>query len=307
MSEPYHIPVMVERVIDYLNVVKDGLYVDCTLGGGGHSQALLEKGGIVIGIDRDPEAIEYSRNRLKRYNDRFTARVGRFSHIAEITGSNSGKVNGVLMDLGISSKMIDNPARGFSFMSDGPLLMNMSGDGATARDIINTMSIEELARIFREYGEERFARKIANAIVQSRSLHPIDTTHQLAEIVEKAVGGKMPQKSKARIFQALRIYINDEINELNTGLTGAVTVLKPGGRICVISYHSIEDRVVKQFIKNGSNPCICPPGIPVCKCNQVASLKMVTRKPIKASAHEIIENVRARSAHLRVAEKVTGE
>ena len=304
MSTVYHIPVMINEVIDFLRVYDGGLYVDCTLGGGGHSLSILEQGGKIIGIDRDNTAVAYARERLSCFGESFSAQVARFSHVAEILGNKAGSVDGVVMDLGVSSAMIDDPSRGFSYRMDGPLLMTMESGGMTAFEVINTKSSRELTRIFQDYSEERNAAKIARAITRARSIHPIETTGKLAEIVEETVGGRMPHKSKARIFQALRIYVNDEIGELHRGLNAAVKVLRIGGRICVITYHSIEDRVVKEFLKEKANPCICPPDIPECRCGRAPFMKVVTKKPIKPSRDEVIRNPKARSALLRVGEKI---
>ena len=304
VSEDFHISVMVHEIRDFLRVVIGGLYVDCTLGGGGHSLAILERGGNIIGIDRDQEAVLYATTRLEQYRDRVTFHVGRFSDIDEIVGSDSGSVDGVVMDLGMSSRMIDDPSRGFSYRKEGPLLMTMESGGETAFDIVNRKSVEELTTIFSELGEERNAHRIACAIVRTRSSHPIETTSELADIVEKTVGPRMPQKSKARVFQALRIYINKEIEEMKQGLNGAVHVMKQGGRLCVISYHSIEDRVVKDFLKTMYNPCICPPDLPVCRCGKKSVMKCITRKPLRPSHSEVARNPRSHSALLRVGEKV---
>jgi len=307
MAETFHIPVMVSEVLHFLNVVCSGLYVDCTLGGGGHSQAILEKGGRVIGIDRDPDAVAYSQARLAKYRDRFQAHIARFSGIDEITRENAGSIDGILLDLGVSSRMIDDPSRGFSYMSDGPLLMNMGVNSeVTAFDVVNTKSKEEPSAIFKKFGEEHKSKRIAHSIVKFRSSHPIKTTRELADIIEKSIGGSMPQKSKARIFQALRIYVNDEINELEKVLRGAVSVLKSGGRLCVISYHSLEDRIVKQFMKEQADPCICPPDLPVCRCGKVPTMKIITKKVVRAKQQEIAYNSRSRSALLRAAEKIAG-
>ncbi len=257
-----------------------------------------------IGIDRDDGAVEYAEDKLIAYRDRFEAHVTTFSNIIEVSGIYAGKIDGVLMDLGVSSRMIDNPSRGFSYKKNGPLLMNMGCSDVNAFEIINTKSKKELSRIFKEYGEERHARKIADSIVNFRSSHPIKTTRELADIVEKSVGGKMPQKSKARIFQALRIYVNDEINELRRGLDGALKVMKTGGRLCVIAYHSLEDRIVKEFMKTQAYPCICLPDMPICRCGRLPTMKIITRRAVRASEQEVISNIRSRSALLRVAEKI---
>lgn len=306
MNEQYHIPVMLPETIDMLDIVKDGLYIDCTLGGGGHTLEIIKKGGRVIGIDRDPAAVKHSKEILSSYHDRFEVHTAVFSDIEKIAGVYAGSVDGVLMDLGMSSRMIDDQSRGFSYRGDGPLLMNMGESSLTASYIINNYPAEELTLIFRKYGEERFASKIAAAIVKARTSGPLNTTKELSEIIEKTVGGRMPQKSKARVFQALRIYVNDELNELEKGLAGAVKVLKPGGRLCVISYHSIEDRIVKNFMVESQNPCICPKGLPECRCGKEPLIKIITRKPVTPSEMELAANVRSHSARLRAAEKLAG-
>lgn len=305
MGDAYHIPVMVKEVLDCLRVASGGIYVDCTLGGGGHSNAILENGGSVIGIDRDADAIRFAGGRLSRFGDRFRAHRARFSQMLDIVGQDAGAVDGVLMDLGVSSRMIDDPSRGFSYRADGPLRMTMDESGTSAFDIINTYDEHELARMFRTFGEERNALRIARAIVRAKKSGPIRTTVELADIIEKAAGGPAPQKTKSRIFQALRIYINDELGELERGLADSLKVLKPGGRLCVISYHSLEDRMVKRFMRDNAAPCVCPPGLP-CVCGLKPLLKVITRKPVTPSDAETAENPRARSALLRAAER-TGE
>jgi 16S rRNA (cytosine1402-N4)-methyltransferase len=304
MNNQYHIPVMVHEVLNMMNVEENELYVDCTLGGGGHAETILERGGRLIGIDRDPGAIQFAAARLSRYGSRCELHNAHFSRVEEIIGERAGTVSGVLMDLGISSMMIDDATRGFSFMHEGPLLMTMGIGAVTAYNVVNTKSAEELAAIFHTYGEERYSRKIADAIVTGRSRQPIRTTTELAALIEESLGGRMPQKSKARIFQALRIYVNDELNELRKGLEGVLHILKPRGRLCVISYHSLEDRIVKQFIRDKAEPCICPPGLPECRCGRKPSLKIITRKPLKPAPEEQSSNPRSRSAHLRAAEKI---
>lgn len=304
MSEEYHIPVMVREVMDYLQVSPGGLFMDCTLGGGGHTAEMLARGGRVIGIDRDPEAVRFANERLSEYQDSFTAVVSEFSRIREVAGRNAGAVDGIVMDLGVSSRMIDDPSRGFSYRHEGPLLMTMGESGVTAADIVNSWRATELAALFRDYGEERNSSKIAKAIVEERSRRPIQSTGDLADVIEKTVGPRLPQKSKARIFQALRIAVNREVEELETGLDGAMDVLKSGGRLCVISYHSVEDRIVKSFMKDRANPCICPPSLPICRCGKTPSLKLITGKPVKPQEAEMAVNSRAHSALLRVGEKL---
>ena len=304
---------MPDEVIAYLDVTAGGLYVDCTLGGGGHTRAILERGGTVIGIDRDPDAVDHARRYLFDFQGRFFAQVARFSAVVEVarramsltqwSGSHPGAVDGVLMDLGVSSKMVDDPSKGFSYRLSGPLLMNMGCGDKTAYDIVNGMPVHELSSLILKFGEERKARTIARAIERVRSSHPIETTVELAGIIEKAVGSRMPQKSKARVFQALRIAVNDELDELHQGLDGALELLKPRGRLCVISYHSLEDRAVKNFLREQSGPCICPPDLPVCRCGRQAMLRIITKKAVKPSSGEIERNPRARSARLRAAEK----
>ena len=304
MLEHFHTPVMVAEVLNMLKVTEEGLYMDCTLGGGGHSQAILDRGGTVAAMDRDPDAVSYSMERLARYGGRFSAHRSLFSRIREIAGESAGHFDGVLFDLGISSRMIDDPSKGFSYRLDGPLLMDMGGGRESAYEVVNTRSKNELTHIFKEYGEERKASRIADAIVKRRSPHPIETTGELAGIIEAAVGSYLPQKSKARVFQALRMYVNNELEELQKGLEGALEILRVGGRLCVISYHSLEDRLVKRFMKEMSEPCICPPDLPECRCGKKPVLRIVTRKPMKASEKEAAENPRAHSALFRASEKV---
>ena len=304
MNEKYHIPVLLEEVQKYLRVKEGGLYIDCTLGGGGHARGILEQGGSVVGIDRDPEAVDFAAKALQEYGDRFEAHASRFSHIETIAGSRAGSIDGVLMDLGVSSRMIDNAARGFSFQHNGPLLMTMGENDQTAIEVINTHEAKDLAELFRRYGEERYAKIIADSIVKIRSLREITTTTELADIIEDAVGKRKPQKSKARVFQALRIYVNDELGELRKGLAGALDVMREGGRLLVIAYHSLEDRIVKRCMREEADPCLCPKDLPECRCGRTPRLKLVTNKIITPSEEEVERNVRARSAKMRVAEKI---
>ncbi len=295
---------MLDQVLDLLRIREDGFYIDCTLGGGGHAEAMLLRGARVLGSDRDAESIAFAKNRLSRFGERFQAARARFSSIKEIVGVHAGTVDGVLMDLGVSSRMIDVPARGFSYLEEGPLTMDMGLSATRADEIVNTWDRERLTRIFRVYGEERHAARIADAIVRRRASAPISTTSDLARLVEETVGGHLPQKSKARIFQALRIAVNDEMDELGQGLEGARDVLRPGGRLCVISYHSLEDRLVKNFMRDQEHPCICPPDLPFCRCGKTPAMRVVTRKPVMADERETAANPRARSAVLRAAEKL---
>lgn len=306
MTDAFHVPVLLDETLGYLRVTAGGLYVDCTLGGGGHSRAILERGGKVIGIDRDPDAIAAAAEKLSEYQGRFELHSGPFSRLETYAGDRAGGVDGVLMDLGVSSHMLDTAARGFSFQADGPLLMTMGGGGVTAREVINTMPVRELAEIFRRYGEERNSRIIAEAIGKFRALGEITTTGELSAIIERTVRGPHPQKAKARIFQALRIHVNDELGELQSGLAAALRILRVGGRLCVIAYHSLEDRIVKLFMREKVDPCVCPKDIPECRCGRVPELKLITRRAVTASGREIADNPRARSAKLRAAEKIAG-
>jgi 16S rRNA (cytosine1402-N4)-methyltransferase len=305
MGADYHIPVLRDEVLEYLQVREGGFYIDCTLGGGGHAEAMLDRGAAVLGIDRDRDAIEYATERLKRFGERFRAERARFSELEEVAGIHLGAIDGVLMDLGVSSRMIDDPEKGFSYLYNGPLSMDMGLSGTSAYEVVNSRDVSSLTAIFREYGEERQSRRIAEAIVHARSSKPLATTRDLSELIERVVGGKLPQKSKARIFQALRIAVNDELGELRTALAASLRVLRSGGRLGVISYHSLEDRLVKEFMRSESSPCICPPDLPECRCGRKPTLSLVTRKPVRAGDREVAHNVRARSALFRIAERTT--
>lgn len=303
MNEFYHDPVMLREVIEILGPESGKIIIDCTLGGGGHTNGFLEKGAYVAALDRDIEAVRYSESKLKSFAGNFEIVKGRFSEVKKLLSKYVGMADGILMDLGLSSKMIDDPSRGFSYNYDSPLLMTMEDGLKTAAEVVNELAEGELYRIFKEFGEERNSRKIARAVVERRKQKPLKTTLDLSGIIEKYCSGGMPQKSKARIFQALRIYVNDEMGELNKGLEGAVDMIKTGGKICVISYHSLEDRAVKTFFRNKSVGCTCPPGFPVCVCGKKKELDLLSRKPIKPTLSEISANSRARSAVLRAAVK----
>ncbi len=306
-----HRPVLLAPFLELGFPPEGTVFVDATFGAGGHSRALLERfPGIhtCIGIDRDGElqasvASAFQDPRLKLV-------VGRFSSLPSLlAGINVGGVDGILFDLGVCSHHFDDPARGFSFQSPGPLDMRLDrSQGLTAADLVNGESKEELSRIFWEYGEERFSRRIARAIVESREKTGIATTLDLVRVVETAIPKPLRESSRihpaTRVFQALRIAVNEELDELRRGLLEAFECLKPGGRISVISFHSLEDRIVKTFFATRKKGCTCPPGLPVCMCGQKPTLEVLTRKPIVADEVEIHENPRARSAKMRVAQKI---
>ena len=302
-----HKPVLLRETIEALAVQPGGRYIDCTLGGGGHSLAILEAsapGGQLLGIDADPEAIHNVTERLGNYRDSTLFVNDNFGNLDAICNKYKfAPVHGILFDLGLSSVQLDDDPRGFSFRYDAALDMRFGPQQhTTAADIINNYSETELAQIIKEYGEEPFARKIARHIVESR---PVKTTLQLAGIVEAAVGGRHGKIHPAtRTFQALRIEVNQEMENLKAGLKAALNVLGPGGRLVVIAYHSLEDRIVKQFMQLESKDCICPPTMPVCRCSHKATLHILTKKVIFPSAEEIRTNPRSRSARMRVAEKL---
>ena len=305
-----HQPVLYQEVIDLLRPQKSGHYVDATLGAGGHAEGILtasDPDGILVGLDLDIQALEIARQRLSKYGERAVVRHASYTQIEQILKELKWSgMNGILFDLGVSSMQLETPERGFSFLQDGPLDMRFdSQQELTAQQLVNEMKEEELAKIIWEFGEEPQARKIAAAIIRAR---PLSTTHQLADLV-----GSVMQEKHGRIhpatlvFQALRIAVNSELQNLKTGLDQAIPLLIKDGRIAVISFHSLEDRMVKQTFQRQSRNCICPPEQPVCTCGHVASLKVITRHAIKPSAQEVQFNPRARSAHLRVAQKVIGE
>ncbi len=303
-----HIPVLGETAVEWLVWRTDGTYIDATLGAGGHSESIcrtLTGHGRLVAIDRDPVAHRLAEERLGPWRDRVEQRLARFGRLGEnLDEAGTSRVSGALFDLGVSSVQLDTPERGFSFRFDSPLDMRMGPDAPhNAKDIVNQWSPEELRRIFRDYGEEPRARRIANAIARERAKRPIETTGRLADIVKDAGHGK-PEKVLARVFQAVRIAANQEMDELREGLGQAVERLEPGGRLVAIAYHSIEDRVVKMFISEQAADCVCPPDLPVCRCDHRAVLRSLTRHVIKPSPEEIASNPRARSARMRVAERL---
>ena len=297
--------------MENLAIRPDGIYVDGTLGGGGHSYHILERltdGGRLIGIDQDTDAIAAASERLAKYSDSVTIVHDNYEHIAEVLESLSiPKADGILLDLGVSSYQLDNPERGFSYRTDAPLDMRMDqGSALSAKDIVNTYPQEELTRILREYGEERCAARIAANIVREREKKPLETTGDLSRIIRASIPGKMREKGgnpDKRTFQAIRIACNRELDVLRDSLDQMIDLLNPGGRLCVITFHSLEDRIVKNAFKRNENPCTCPPEFPVCVCGKKPKGRVVTRKAIAPSAQELEVNRRSASAKLRVFER----
>lgn len=307
-----HISVLLNETINGLNIKPDGVYVDGTLGGGGHSLEIvkrLNKGGHLYGIDRDEDAIEAASDRLKEYSDRFTAVHGNFYNAADILESlGVDRIDGMILDLGVSSHQLDEAQRGFSYMQDAPLDMRMDRQsGYSAWNVVNEKTEKELNDIIFKYGEEKWAKRIAQFIVAEREKKPIDTTGELVEIIKKAVpkgarrDGPHPAK---RTFQAIRIEVNGELAILDSTVDNVVEKLNTGGRICVITFHSLEDRIIKNAMRRHENPCACPPEFPVCVCGKKADGKVITRKPILPSEEELEQNPRARSAKLRIMQKI---
>lgn len=301
-----HQPIMLNECIENLNIKKDGIYVDGTMGGAGHSSKIVEKleSGLLIGIDRDLEALEASKKRLKDYgNVKYVH--GRHEDILEhLSALGIDRIDGVLLDLGISSYQIDEGARGFSYTKDAELDMRMDQtQELSAKDIVNGYSIEELEKIFFEYGEEKFSKRIAERIAQARKIKTIETTYELADIVRSAVP-KDAVNSFKRIFQALRIEVNGELKELKKAILDIASVLNDGGRICIITFHSLEDRIVKETFLELQGKCTCPKDFPKCVCGFKSYGKVITRKPIVPTEQEIEENPRSKSAKLRVFERI---
>lgn len=309
-----HKPVLLEECIEGLNIIENGIYVDGTLGGAGHSEEILKrlgKNGLLIGIDQDEEAIEASGERLKKVSTKgsFVTIHSNFENIRHILKDlNIRSVNGILLDLGVSSHQLDIGGRGFSYLEDAPLDMRMNRNaGFSAKELVNTWKKEEIERIIREYGEEKWAARIAEFICEARKRTKIETTAQLVNIIKSAVpaaarrDGPHPAK---RTFQAIRIAVNRELEALETALPEALECLAAGGRLCVITFHSLEDRIVKNFIRDRTGKCKCPPNFPQCVCGAVKKIKAITTKPITPSQTELASNHRSRSAKLRIAEKL---
>jgi 16S rRNA (cytosine1402-N4)-methyltransferase len=307
MSLPVHVPVLLDEVVAGLQPQSGGYFVDCTVGLGGHAAAILEKispSGRLLGIDTDPEAIKLSQDKLGDYGEAVTLVNDNFINLEAICKRyHFHPVDGILFDLGVSSLQLDTAERGFSFHLDAPLNMRFDpGQGLTASDIVNSFSEQELAKLIEKYGEERHSRRIARYIVQNR---PIVTTVELARLVEQASGGKRTRIHPAtRTFMALRIAANSELQNLELALKQTVNLLRPGGRLTVISYHSLEDRIVKQFMRYAASSCLCPPGTVICRCGHEPTLKLISRKVIKPTSLETESNPRSRSAKLRIAERL---
>lgn len=308
MERPTHVPVLLREVLELLRPERGGVYVDATLGLGGHAEALLGASPSLrlVGLDRDGAALALARERLAPFGERAVLVEGRHEELAShLDRLGILRVDGVLADLGVSSFQLDTPERGFSFRFDGPLDMRMSGTGPTAADLVNGLSDGELARVFREYGEERMAGRIARSIVRKRQEAPIVRTSELRELVVRAVGGRHEKKDPAtRVFQALRIATNHELEELERFLDDAIARLSLGSRLAVLSYHSLEDRIVKTAFTRHATGCTCPPSFPACVCSRRKLIALVTKKPVRPSLGEIGENPRARSARLRAVERV---
>lgn len=307
-----HYSVLLEETIENLAIKPDGIYVDGTLGGGGHSYQIakrLTQGGRLIGIDQDKDAIQAATERLKEFEDRVTIVRSNYSNMANVLKElGIDKVDGIVLDLGVSSFQLDTPERGFTYRAeDAPLDMRMDDRQAlTAKDIVNEYSEMELFRIIRDYGEDRFAKNIAKHIVEARAKKPIETTGELNEIIKASIPMKVqvtgghPSK---RTYQAIRIELNHELDVLQDNLDEMISVLNPEGRICIITFHSLEDRIVKSNFKKNENPCTCPTNFPVCVCGNVSKGKVISRKPILPSKEELEVNSRSKSAKLRVFER----
>ncbi|MBR1773000.1 MAG: 16S rRNA (cytosine(1402)-N(4))-methyltransferase RsmH [Eubacterium sp.] len=305
-----HIPIMLNEVLEGLNIKPDGIYVDGTLGGAGHSSEIIKRlsdKGRLIGIDQDMDAIKASSERLQSYENAIIIHSNYVNMRNVLLERDIKKVDGILLDLGVSSYQFDNTERGFSYREDAPLDMRMDRDQSyTAQDIVNDYSESELRRIISDYGEEKFAGRIASNIVRSREVKRIETTFELNDIIKDSIpaaarrhGGNPSKKT----YQALRIELNKELMVLEDSLEEMIEMLNPGGRLCIITFHSLEDRIVKSAFRTAENPCICPPEFPVCTCGRVSKGRVVNRKPITASEDELTENPRSSSAKLRIFEK----
>ncbi len=306
-----HKSVLLDECIDALNIRPDGIYLDGTLGGAGHSFEIAKRltTGRLIGVDRDTVALEAAGERLKPFADRVTTVHSNFSELGAILDEmNLEGIDGMLFDLGVSSPQLDDASRGFSYMADAPLDMRMNSDDAlSAYDVVNTWSYEELRRILFEYGEERYAPAIASTIVKKREIRPIETTLELVDAIRSAMPAQAlreKQHPAKRSFQAIRIAVNDELDSVSKMMHTAIERLNKGGRLAVITFHSLEDRIVKNAMQAAAKGCTCPPEFPVCVCGKKPKVKLISRKPIVSGEKELAENPRARSAKLRVCEKL---
>ncbi|MBR5517207.1 MAG: 16S rRNA (cytosine(1402)-N(4))-methyltransferase RsmH [Firmicutes bacterium] len=307
-----HKSVLFDECMEGLNIKPDGIYVDGTLGGGGHSSGICEllgPEGVLIGIDRDQDALNAASKRLEKYNCQKIFVQSNYSDIAQVLEDlEIDEIDGALLDLGVSSFQLDNPERGFSYMNDAPLDMRMSQDDSfTAYDVVNDYDKQELTNIISKYGEERWASRIADFIVKAREDKPLDSTFELVDVIKAAIPASArrtgPHPAK-RTFQAIRIEVNDELGQLERAVEEFCDVLAPKGRLCIITFHSLEDRIVKDIFNQRANPCTCPKEFPMCVCGKKPDIKKVTGKPIIPSETELEENPRARSAKLRVAQKI---
>jgi 16S rRNA (cytosine1402-N4)-methyltransferase len=302
-----HLPVLTDHVVDFLAPAAPGLVVDATVGLGGHAEALLraEPGFRVVGLDRDPRALVRAGERLRAYSDRVQLVEATFDQLPDVLDRiGEDPPAAILADLGCSSLQLDSSERGFSFQADGPLDMRMGDHGETAAELLERIDWEDLVRILRDYGEERRAKAVARAIVRRREESPIRSTAQLSQLVQDVVGGREGRIHPAtRTFQALRIAVNDELGQLERFVEPAVRSLRPGGRLAVIAFHSLEDRIVKHTFRRLTGRCTCPPDLPVCRCNPKRLVSVLTSSPVRPDEEEVRDNPRARSARLRVAER----
>lgn len=307
-----HVPILLDECIENLNIRPGRIYVDCTVGGAGHSREIVKKieDGKLICFDQDETALNVAKKRLEDYSDRVFFIKDNFKNIKkDLQNIGIEKVDGILMDIGVSSYQIDEDKRGFSYMHDAQLDMRMDqSNPISAKDIVNTYSKEDLENIIFKYSDEKWAKRIAEFICKEREIKPIETTFELVDVIEKAIPKKvrMNQKghSSKKTFQAIRIEVNKELDVLEKAVGDCIDLLNLGGRICIITFHSLEDKICKEIFKDRQRGCICPPEIPVCVCNHKPEIKILTRKPIEPSKEELKQNSRARSAKLRVAEKI---
>lgn len=309
IGNDYHIPVLYYETLDNLVINPDGVYIDCTLGGGSHSEGILERlsdKGLLISIDQDSNAIEYSKKRLEKFGPKWKVFKGNFENIDTIAYmAEVDKVDGILMDIGVSSKQLDDPERGFSYRYDVKLDMRMNIEQKiSAYDVVNTYSEEQLSKIIFEYGEERYARKIAKLIVEERKSFPIEKTSDLIALIKRAYPERSSKHPAKKTFQAIRIEVNRELEVLENAISKAVELLKVGGRLAIITFHSLEDRIVKNKFKDLATACKCPKDIPICVCGGVKKFEIITKKPIIPVDDELKNNNRAHSSKLRILERI---